>query len=236
MKSLQKISTNIGLHDFQLEKTRCRFHVFPPPATSPTAVENSPTRNKTEASTNINNTSESLLTNRNFHDSPNFSWKPFMRQIFSDSTYQYFGVIFIKLGLSIVKRKINKQLIPSKILIRYHHQPQLWLPPWSLTAAFTPEKLLAPNWKVHLPTTIVPGLYILNFMVCILFCSLPTRQKNSKNQTQTFFFRKVELQNRLLPGENEGLEPKDQPETETEEFTEKKTRHFGLHKMLLFKR
>ena len=77
---------------------------------------------------------------------------------------------------------------------------------------------------------------MLNFMVCILFCSLPTRQKNSKSQTQTFFFRKLELQNRLLPGENEGLEPKDQPETETEEFPEKKHRHFGLHKMLLFKR
>jgi len=76
VKSFQKISTNIGLHDFQLETTRCRFHVFSPPATSQQLWKIRPTKKEAgsfnEQKTRV--TFESLLTtNKYSHDYPNFS-------------------------------------------------------------------------------------------------------------------------------------------------------------------
>lgn len=82
----------------------------------------------------------------------------------------------------------------------HHHQPQLWLlifvwfphkslPPWSLTASFTPEKLLGPNWKVHLPTKKRFRGYIyvkLHGVYPFLFLTHPA--KKLKKPNPNFFF------------------------------------------------
>ena len=169
----------------------------------------------------------------------------FRRQIFSASTYQHFGVIFMIFSIRIYQikllhlnwgclslaDKINKQLIPPNILTRHHHQPQLWfhksLPHLKFNSEVYPWTVTFPIGNfIFQPKKNSGAIYVrLQGGYLFLFLTRPAKKTKKPKPKQ---FRKLELLNRLLPGENEGLEPKDHPEMKRKKSLKKEHLHFGL--------